>query len=112
MDAAWLDQVSFIPGQVTESESIAIETFDTEQQTLKWSLYVDGEIYYPTWVDAENNHLKVSLENESIWLYANSEVAEGALTGDFLGKQVNTITTDIWIPNPACLLYTSPSPRD
>ena len=33
MDAAWLDQVSFIPGQVTQSESIAIETFDTEQQT-------------------------------------------------------------------------------
>ena len=103
MDAAWLDQVSFIPGQVTESESIAIETFDTEQQTLKWSLYVDGEIYYPTWVDAENNHLKVSLENESIWLYANSEVAGGELIGDFLGKRVKTITTDIWIPNPAAV---------
>lgn len=101
MDAAWLDQVSFIPGQVTQSESIAIETFDTEQQTSEWSLNVDGEIYYPTWVDTENNHLKVSLENESIWVYANSEVTGGKMIGNYLDKAVKTIRTDVWMSNPS-----------
>ncbi len=100
MDAAWVDRVSFIPGQVSESEPIATETFDTQQQTAKWSLYIGEETYIPDWVNGGDGHLKFALDETEVWVFADSLTTGGQLVGDYNAMGVKRIRTEVWLPDP------------
>lgn len=107
LDAGWLDRVSFVPGNVMESESVAIETFDSEQQASQWEIYVSGDTFTPDWGREGSGHLKFDLNSKEAWVFADAGSSGGRLVGDYIAKEVQTIRTEIWLPDPSAISLVS-----
>jgi hypothetical protein len=107
LDAGWLDRVSFVPGNVMESESVAIETFDSEQEASQWEIYVSGDTFTPGWSGEESGHLNFVLNSKEAWVFADAGSSGGRLVGDYIANEVQTIRTEIWLPDPSAISLVS-----
>ncbi len=100
MDAGWIDRVSFVAGEVTQAGSVALETFDSKQHASTWSLDSGGEVLTPDWGSEHSGHLQFDLDDDSVWVFADAAASDGRLVGDYIDKAVQTIRTEIRLPNP------------